>query len=59
MRHIPIVFPLSFVVLLVVIFFTSAFAIADGAVTREADTTQADAEYEWYESTAIYVCPLH
>ena len=59
MRHIPIVFPLSFVVLLVVIFFTSAFAIADGAVTREADATQAEAEYEWYESTAIYVCPLH
>ena len=59
MRHIPIVFPLSFVVLLVVIFFTSAFAIADGAVTREADAIQADPEYEWYESTAIYVCPLH
>ena len=59
MRHIPIVFPLSFAVLLVVIFFTSAFAISDGAVAREADATQAEAEYEWYESTAIYVCPLH
>ena len=55
----PIVFPLSFAVLLVVIFFTSAFAIADGAVTREAEATQAGGEYEWYESTAIYVCPLH
>lgn len=59
MRDIPLVFPLSFVVLLVVIFFTSAFAIADGAVAREAGATRADAEYEWYESTAIYVCPLH
>ena len=59
MRHIPIVFPLSFAVLLVVIFFTSAFAIADGAVDREAGATEAAAEYEWYESTAIYVCPLH
>ena len=59
MRHIPIVFPLSFVVLLGVIFFTSAFAIADGAVDREAQVAEAAAEYEWYESTAIYVCPLH
>ena len=59
MREIPLVFPLSFVVLLVVIFFTSAFAIADGAVDREAEATEADPEYEWYESTAIYVCPLH
>ena len=59
MRDIPLVFPLSFVVLLVVIFFTSAFAIADGAVDREAQVAEAAAEYEWYESTAIYVCPLH
>jgi hypothetical protein len=59
MKHIPIVFPLSFAVILVVIFFTSAFAIADGAVTREAQTTEADADYDWYESTAILVCPLH
>ena len=59
MRHIPVVFPLSFAVLLVVIFFTSAFAIADGAVDREVQTPAADADYEWYESTAIWVCPLH
>ena len=59
MKHIPVVFPLSFAVILVVIFFTSAFAIADGAVGRESQTAGADAEYEWYESTAIYVCPLH
>jgi hypothetical protein len=59
MREIPLVFPLSFAVLLVVIFFTSAFAIADGAVTREGESAETAAEYEWYESTAIYVCPLH
>ena len=59
MKHIPLVFPLSFAVILVVIFFTSAFAIADGAVGREAQATEADAEYECYESTAILVCPLH
>ena len=59
MKHIPIVFPLSFAVILVVIFFTSAFAIADGAVDREARSAEAAADYEWYESTAIYVCPLH
>ena len=59
MRHIPIVFPLSFAVLLVIIFFTSAFAVADGAVGREAQATASDAEYEWYESSAIWVCPLH
>ena len=59
MKHIPLVFPLSFAVILVVIFFTSAFAIAVGAVGRETQATEADAEYEWYESTAILVCPLH
>ena len=59
MRHIPLVFPLSFATLLAVIFFTSAFAIADGAVDRKAQVAEAAAEYEWYESTAIYVCPLH
>ena len=59
MKHIPIVFPLSFAVILVVIFFTSAFAFADGAVDREAWSAEAAADYEWYESTAIYVCPLH
>ena len=59
MKHIPIVFPLSFAVILVVIFFTSAFAIADGAVGRGAQSAEADANYEWYESTAIWVCPLH
>ena len=59
MRDIPIVFPLAFAVLLVVIFFTSAFAVADGAVGREAQAAEAGAEYEWYESSAIWVCPLH
>ena len=59
MRDIPVVFPLSFAVLLVVIFFTSAFAIADGAVGRESQTAEVGAGYEWYESTAILVCPLH
>ena len=59
MRHIPVVFPLSFAVILVVIFFTSAFAIADGAVAKAGQPAKADADYDWYESTAIWVCPLH
>ncbi len=61
MKHIPIVFPISFMVILVVIFFSGAYAIAEGAAAGQTGTasTQAGQGLDWYQSAAAWVCPLH
>ena len=65
MKHIPIVYPLSLLVLIIFVFFTGAYAIAEGAVgepvvpAATTDSGVAVDDHEWYESTAIWVCPLH
>ena len=62
-RDVPLVFPISFVIILVMLFFTGAYAISENALERSA-TSQVDAavaseDREWLENAAIFVCPLH
>jgi hypothetical protein len=63
MKHVPIIFPLSFLVLLVVIFASGTYAIAEVAVTNNTDissTSKAPTNgYDWYQSAAILICPIH
>ena len=74
MKHIPIVFPISFLVIILVTFFSGAYAVAEGAVSGRqgaivqqfayrpgTDSKQqaSSADYVWYQSAAVWVCPLH
>ena len=68
MKNIPIVFPISLAVIIVLTFFTGAWAISENAlgstqpVYAAADTPPASAAEpgeDWYERAAIWVCPLH
>ena len=64
MKHIPIVFPLSLLVIIVLSFFTGAYAISENALTEQPTAISAAAEQgepdrQWFEKGAIWVCPLH
>jgi hypothetical protein len=72
MKDLPIIFPIALVVLLVLVFFTGAYAISEGATTSEPLNTQYPpatagtiehantiSGFGWYEDAAIWVCPLH
>ena len=71
MKHILVIYPLALLVLIVFIFFTGAYAMAEAAVGEqlepppassgppEPESAAAVAGHEWYESAAIWVCPLH
>ena len=70
----PLVYPLVFALVVLVTFFTGAYAIAEGAVNGQSPAPAASSGeggragaglpspatgLEWYESAAILVCPLH
>ena len=75
MKHIPIVFPISLLIIVAVTFFSGAYAIAEGAVNGQdgaiagqiaagpgprGPAQQAPSgDHDWYQSAAIWVCPLH
>lgn len=74
MKHIPVIFPLLLVVVLLTTAFFGAYAIAEAAVNGQraitpeqalpssasgADASDPNANFEWYENVAIWVCPLH
>ena len=68
MKHIPIAFPLLFVLIIGATFFAGAYAIAEGAAVGQVQASVADGgsshiesegELEWYQSAAVLVCPLH
>ena len=75
MKHMPLVYPLVFALVVLLTFFTGAYALAEGAVTGQSPTPAASSTgeggraeaglqspasgLEWYESAAILVCPLH
>ena len=73
MRDLPIIFPISLVVMLIAIFFSGAYAISEGATSSEPlfPTTSAGTfdhlnppaqgsdEYDWFQDAALWVCPLH
>jgi hypothetical protein len=70
-KNIPIIFPIALAVIIITTFFSGAYAIAEGAVRSDsanpeqqtgADSSSGDTSsggHDWYESTAILVCPLH
>ena len=75
MKDIPIIFPIALVVIVVLTFFTGAYAISEGAERDEVPILAASVvgtgslvgsleqgptlEHDWYENAAIWVCPLH
>ena len=66
MRHIPIAFPILFLLIIGVTFFAGAYAIAEGAALGQGDVATPEPDHsaprdklEWYESAAVLVCPLH
>ena len=75
MKDIPIIFPIALVVIVVLTFFTGAYAISEGAERDDPPILAASVvgtgslvgslepgqalEHDWYESAAIWVCPLH
>ena len=63
-RDVPLVFPISLAIILVMLFFTGAYAIAENAlederVSGQVETALGSEDREWVESAAIFVCPLH
>ena len=75
MKHIPKIFPISLFVIIGLMFFTGAYAVSESALgdTGVVETVSAfssdrpagpfmdatESEIEWFESVAIWVCPLH
>jgi hypothetical protein len=63
-RDVPLVFPISLVIILVMLFFSGAYAVAENAVEDERVSGQVGAavgseDREWLEDAALFVCPLH
>ena len=63
-RDVPLVFPISLAILLVMLFFSGAYAISENALEGERVSGQVEAavgseDREWLEDAAIFVCPLH
>ncbi len=68
MREIPIVFPISLAIIVLLLVFTSAYAISSSAYASEqayASTLTSGASGEnapdrsFYQKAAFAVCPLH
>ena len=74
-KDIPIIFPLSLLVILAFTFFTGAYAISENALedqtpvyassvaptpsADDSDPATAALKRQWFENAAIWVCPLH
>lgn len=63
-KNVPLIFPFSFVVMALIVFFAGAYGVAESAVSDQAVADFAaleppPAEHDWYENAAIFVCPLH
>tara|TARA_A100001037_G_scaffold277622_1_gene277846 strand:+ start:418 stop:588 length:171 start_codon:yes stop_codon:yes gene_type:complete len=56
LKEIPLVFPVTLILIIATLIFSSAYAIADGAtgITAENQTN-----LEWHENAAVWVCPFH
>ena len=68
MREIPIVFPISLAIIVLLLLFTSAYAITSSTVANEQlyDASLASDESgentldrSFYQKAAFAVCPLH
>jgi len=56
LKEIPLVFPATLILIIAILIFSGAYAIADGAtgITAENQTN-----LEWHENAAVWVCPFH
>ena len=62
MRDLPIIFPLSLVVLLIVLFFTGVYAVSASATVGQQANISAggsDNERSIFQQGALFVCPFH
>ncbi len=71
MRELPIVFPISLAIIVLLLVFTSAYAISSNTVSNEqvygsplastglAGGDEQASEREWFQKAAFIVCPLH
>ena len=63
MKEIPLVFPLSLLLIVLLSVFTGAYAISENALdaqtTAAGTVVQGEADTEWFEKGAIWLCPLH
>lgn len=73
MKYLPIEYRLFLVALIVFLFTTGIYAIADGAsaqlypsaqpgsalASSNSNSDTSSGNLDWYQEAAIYVCPLH
>ncbi len=71
MRELPIVFPISLAIIVLMLLFTSAYAISSSAAASEqmyastltsgglGGNVEQAPNRTWYQKTAFAVCPLH
>ena len=70
MRDLPIVFPISLAVILIMVFFTGAYAISaqavadpparvSSAVGSDLQDGEPPIDNVWFEDAAVFVCPFH
>ncbi len=71
MRDIPLIFPFALAVIVVLTFFTGAYAVSENAQRDDRQVLTASllgggslepaqtSEHDWYEGAAIWFCPLH
>ncbi len=62
MKDLPLIFPLSLLVIVLLSVFTGAYAIAENALdtqTTAAGTVVQEADIQWFEKGSIWLCPLH
>mgnify|MGYP004037098365 CR=1 len=56
MKDIPLIFPVSLLVILLMLIFSSAYAVSNAATAK---TEPGYTDYDWKEKTALIVCPFH
>jgi len=61
MKHLPKIFTLGLLALVVFIIFIGSYAVAEKAIVAvpTAEAADSDHSFDWYEDTAIFICPLH
>ncbi len=63
MKEIPLIFPLSLLVIVLLSVFTGAYAISENALETQTATIETgareDTDTQWFEKGAIWLCPLH
>ncbi len=71
MRELPIVFPISLAIIVLMLVFTSAYAISANTVSNEqiygaplasvgvSDGGERASDRAWFQKAAFIVCPLH